>query len=203
MGLSTEIGRFAMSPQLYFRRIDDYILGVPSESMLANMIATMMSGTEPLQFDNVDAEIWGIDAAWSYELSDRLLLDGIVSLARGKRTDTNDHLYRLSPLNGSVGLTWAAEDWSLKSEVIGYADQDRVSVINNESSTPGYWLVNLGFRWNPLPALRVEARIDNLLDEAYQNHVTGINRARGSDIPVGERLWGAGRTLSAGLIYRF
>ena len=203
VGLSTEIGRFAMSPQLYFRRIDDYILGVPSESMLANMIATMMSGTEPLQFDNVDAEIWGIDAAWSYELSDRLLLDGIVSLARGKRTDTNDHLYRLSPLNGSVGLTWAAEDWSLKSEVIGYADRDRVSVINNESSTPGYWLVNLGFRWTPLPALRVEARIDNLLDEAYQNHVTGINRARGSDIPVGERLWGAGRTLSAGLIYRF
>ena len=66
---------------------------------------------------------------------------------------------------GSVGLTWAAEDWSLKSEVIGYADQDRVSVINNESSTPGYWLVNLGFRWNPLQSLRVEARVDNLFDE--------------------------------------
>lgn len=203
VGLSTELGRFALSPQLYFRQIDDYILGVPSANMLATMIATMMSGSEPLQFDNVDAEIWGVDAAWSYELSDRLLLDGIVSLARGKRTDTNDHLYRLSPLNGSVGLTYAAESWSLKSEVIGYADQDRVSVINNESATPGYWLVNLGFRWNPLPALRVEARVDNLLDEAYQNHVTGINRARGSDIPVGERLWGAGRTLSAGLIYRF
>ena len=40
---------------------------------------------------------------------------------------------------------------------------------------------------------------DNLLDEAYQNHVTGINRARGSDIPVGERLWGAGANLIFGL----
>ncbi len=203
VGFSTEVGRFAVSPQAYLRQIDDYILGVPSANMTANMIATMMSGTEPLQFDNVDAEIWGVDAAWSYEIGNRLLLDGIVSLARGKRTDTDDHLYRLSPLNGSVGLTYTAEDWSLKSEVIGYADQDRVSAINNESATPGYWLVNLGFRWNPVPALRVEARVDNLFDEAYQNHVTGINRARGSDIPVGERLYGAGRTLSAGLIYRF
>ncbi|MDJ0904779.1 MAG: TonB-dependent receptor [Woeseiaceae bacterium] len=203
VGVGTEIGRFAMTPQLYFRRVDDYILGVPSGNMLANMVATMMSGSEPLQFDNVDAEIWGLDAAWSYELSDNLLLDGIVSLARGKRTDTNDPLYRLSPLNGSVGLTYAAEKWSLKSEVIGFADQDRVSSINNELETPGYWLVNLGFRWNPVQSLRVEARVDNLFDEAYQNHVTGINRAAGSDVPVGERLWGAGRTLSAGVVYRF
>ncbi len=203
VGVSAEIGRFAMAPQAYFRRVDNYIRGVPSDNMLANMIATMMSGSEPLQFDNVDAEIWGLDAAWTYELTDNLLLDGIVSLARGKRTDTNDHLYRLSPLNGSVGLTYASEKWSLKSEVIGYADQDRVSVINNEAKTPGYWLVNLGYRWNPTQALRVEARVDNLFDEAYQNHVTGINRAAGSDIPVGERLWGAGRTLSAGLVYQF
>lgn len=203
VGASTEIGRFAMTPQVYFRWIDNYIQGVPSDNMLANMIATMMSGSEPLQFENIDAEIWGFDAAWSYELSERLLLDGIVSLARGKRTDTNDPLYRLSPLNGSIGLTYLADKWSLKSEVIGYADQDRVSSINNEMETPGYWLVNLGFRWNPAQALRVEARVDNLLDETYQNHVTGINRAAGSDIPVGERLYGAGRTLSAGLIYRF
>lgn len=203
VGVSTEIGRFAITPQVYFRWVDDYILGVPSENMLANMIATMMSGSEPLRFDNVDAEIWGLDAAWTYEITDSLLLDGIVSLARGKRTDTNDHLYRLSPLNGSVGLTYAAEKWSLKSEVIGYADQDRVSSINNELETDGYWLVNLGFRWKPVQSLRVEARVDNLFDEAYQNHVTGINRAAGSDIPVGERLWGAGRTLSAGLVYQF
>ena len=203
VGVSTEIGRFAMTPQVYFRWVDNYILGVPSENMLANMVATMMSGSEPLGFDNVDAEIWGLDAAWTYEITDSLLLDGIVSLARGKRTDTSDHLYRLSPLNGSVGLTYAAENWSLKSEVIGYADQDRVSSINNELETDGYWLVNLGFRWNPVQSLRVEARVDNLFDEAYQNHVTGINRAAGSDIPVGERLWGAGRTLSAGLVYQF
>ncbi len=203
IGVSAQIGAFTMSPQVFYRRVDDYIQGVPSTNMTANMLAMMMSGSEPLQFDNVDAEIWGLDAAWSYTLSDNLLLDGIVSLARGQRRDIDDHLYRLSPLNGSVGLTYSAEKWSLKSEVIGYADQDRVSATNGETATSGYWLLNLGYTWQPLASLRVEARVDNLLDETYQNHVTGINRAAGSDIPVGERLFGAERTLSAGLIYSF
>jgi iron complex outermembrane receptor protein len=203
IGVSAQVGSFAVSPQVFYRRVDDYIQGVPSTNTTANMVAMMMSGKEPLQFDNVDAEIWGFDAAWSYELSDSLLLDGIVSLARGQRRDINDDLYRLSPLNGSVGLTYSAESWSLKSEIVGYADQNRVSMSNDETGTSGYWLLNLGYTWHPLASLRVEARVDNLLDETYQNHVTGINRAAGSDIPVGERQFGVDRTLSAGLVYSF
>jgi iron complex outermembrane receptor protein len=203
VGVSALVGAFAISPQVFYRRVDDYIQGVPSTNMTANRVAMMMSGKEPLQFDNVDAEIWGFDAAWSYVLTDSLLLDGIVSLARGQRRDINDDLYRLSPLNGSVGLTYSAESWSLKSEIVGYADQNRVSMSNDEIGTSGYWLLNLGYTWQPLASLRVEARVDNLLDETYQNHVTGINRAAGSDIPVGERLFGVERTLSAGLIFSF
>jgi len=171
--------------------------------MVANMVSMMMTGNVALQFANVDAEIWGFDTAWKYELTQSLLLDGIISIARGRRTDVDDDLYRLSPFNASVGLTYSTDSWSLKSELVGYADQDKVSAYNDESATSGYWLVNLGFAWNPLSSLRVEARVDNLLDETYQNHVTGINRAGGSDIPVGVRLYGAERTISAGLIFSF
>ena len=202
-GVSAVAGRFAWSPQLYYRKVDDYIQGVPSTNMVANMVANMMTGKQPLQFANVDAEIWGLDAAWSYEFSEHLLVDGIVSLTRGRRTDVQDDLYRLSPFNTSLGLTYRAESWSIKSEVIGYADQDNVATMNEETETPGYWLLNLGATWSPSAAIRVEARIDNLLDESYQDHVTGINRARGSDLSVGTRLFGAERTISAGLIYRF
>ena len=197
VGVSTVAGRFGWSPQLYYRRVEDYIQGVPSTNMVANMVATMMTGKQPLQFANVDAEIWGFDAAWSYELSESLLLDGIVSVARGRRTDVHDDLYRLSPFNMSVGLTYSADSWSVKSEVIGYADQDSVASVNEETETPGYWLVNLGASWNPTAALRVEARVDNLLDESYQDHVTGINRAGGSDIPTWERVCTAQNEQSA------
>ena len=203
LGLSMQMDRFTLSPQVFYRRVGDYIQGIPSTNMLANSVSTMMTGREPLQFGNVDVEIWGFDAAWSYELTESLLLDGIISLTRGRRTDVQDDLYRLSPFNTNVGLTYNNDAWSLKTEIVGYADQEDVSSYNDETETPGYWLVNLGFAWNPLSSLRVEARIDNLLDESYQDHVTGINRARGSDMPVGVRLFGAERTVSAGLIYSF
>jgi iron complex outermembrane receptor protein len=203
VGVSAVTGRFAWSPQMYYRKVDDYIQGVPSTNMVANMMAGMMTGKQPLQFANVDADIWGLDAAWSYELSENLLVDGIVSIARGRRDDVDDDLYRLPPFNTSLGLTYRADSWSIKSEVIAYADQDKIAILNEETETSGYWLVNLGAVWSPSATFRVEARVDNLLDESYQDHVTGINRAGGSEIPVGVRLYGAERTISAGLIYSF
>jgi len=203
VGMSADTGRWSVSPQVFYKRVSDYIQGVPSTNMTANMVAMMMSGSAPLQFANVDAELWGIDAAWSYTLSERLLLDGIVTVVRGRRTDVDDDLYRLSPFNASVGLTYNRNTWALRTELIGYADQDNVSAYNDEAETPGCWLSNVAFIWNPMTSLRAEARVDNVLNESYQEHVTGINRAGGSDIPVGLRSFGAERTLSIGLIYSF
>jgi len=203
IGISAAAGSWSASPQIFYKRVGDYIQGVPSTNVTANMVAMMMTGDLPLQFANVDAELWGFDAAWSYTLNERFLLDGVVTAIRGRRTDVSDDLYRLSPFNASVGLTYNGDSWALKTELIRYANQKNVSTYNAETETPGYWLANLGLVWNPKSSLRAEARVDNVMNESYQDHVTGINRAAGSDIPVGQRLFGAERTLSVGLIYSF
>ena len=203
VGITSEIGRFSVSPQIFYRNVSDYIQGIPSTNPLANMVSMMMSGAPALQFANVDAEIWGADIAWKFDLSDRWYLDGIASYTRGRRTDVPDNLYRLAPPNGSVGLTYAAPDWSIKPEVVMYARQDKVSAYNGEQPTDGYELVNIAFAWDAMDTLRIEARIDNLLDETYQDHLAGINRAMGSDIPVGARLYGVERTISAGVLFSF
>lgn len=203
VGFTTHAGRVSLAPQVFFRKVDDYIQGTPSSNGVANMVATMMSGNPALEWNNVDAEIWGADLAWKVDLTERLFLDGIATAVRGRRTDVADNLYRLAPFNGSVGLTWAADTWSLKTEVVAYAKQNKVSSYNNERATPGYELVNVAFTWQALDGLRIETRVDNLLDETYQDHVAGINRAAGSGVPVGERLYGAERSLSVGVIYSF
>lgn len=203
LGLTSDIGSLSLSPQVFYRDVSDYIQGIPSTNMVANMVSMMMSGQPALQFGNVDAEIWGADIAWQYEISDRWYLDGIATYTRGRRTDVSDNLYRLAPLNGSIGLTYAGSNWSIKPELVVYAKQDKVSSFNSEQPTPGYELVNVAFAWNPLEVLRIEARVDNLLDETYQDHLAGINRAMGSDIPVGTRLYGVERTISAGFMLSF
>ncbi|MBT8107422.1 MAG: TonB-dependent receptor [Gammaproteobacteria bacterium] len=203
LGIGNDFGRFTLSPEFFYRRVDGYIQGVPSSNMTANMVSQMMSGRPALEFANVDAEIWGADLAWKVQLSERWFLDGIASYVRGKRRDVDDNLYRLAPPNASVGLTRAITALSMTLEVVGYAKQDKVSSYNDEQGTPGYGLVNLAAVWTPWDALRLEARLDNALDKTYQDHVAGINRANGSDIPVGARLYGLERTLSVGAVFSF
>jgi len=203
VGLDWSTDRFAISPQAYFKDINNYIQGVPATVMPANMLATMMSGNGALQFNNVDAEIYGLDLGWHYSLSERLRLDGNASYSRGRRTDVSDNLYRLPPLNGSVALNYVDTAWSIRAEVIAYDRQDKVSSYNDEQPTAGYSIVNGLITWNVGRSVRIEVQGSNLFDRGYQNHLAGVNRVRDVDIPVGERLWGAERTFTLGAIMTF
>ena len=78
-----------------------------------------------------------------------------------------------------------------------------MSAYNEESESAGYGLINLSVAWTPMDDWRIEARVDNLAGRVYQDHLAGINRASGSDIPPGVRLFGADRTLSAGVVWDF
>jgi iron complex outermembrane receptor protein len=156
-----------------------------------------------LQFSNTDAEIWGFDIAVALQVSEHLTLDGVASYARGSRRDVDDNLYRLAPLNGSIGLTFAATDWAFDTRIVMYDGQTHVSAYNEEQPSESYEIVNAGMVWTPSDRLRLEARIHNIFDKTYQDHLAGINRANGSDIPVGTRLYGAERTLGGGIIFSF
>lgn len=202
-GFGRRFGRLTVSPEAFYRRVDGYIQGVPSTNMVANMVSQMMSGLPALEFANVDAEIWGVDLGWKVALGDHWYADGIASWSRGQRRDVDENLYRLTPPNASAGLTWQADRLSVTTEIVAYTKQDKVSAYNAERATPGYALTNAMLTWEPRDALRLEARVDNLFDRRYQDHVAGINRAGGSDIPVGERLYGAERSISVGAFWSF
>lgn len=203
LGMTADLERLSVSPQVFFKRIRNFIQGSPSLNATTNGVAMMMGGRPALQFTNTDAEIWGIDIAFALQLSDHLTLDSIASFTRGRRTDVADDLYRLAPLNGSIGLSYTSESWLIDTRIVGVASQKNVASFNNEATSRGYELVNASIAWLPMPSLRLEARVENLLNTSYQDHLAGINRAAGSDIAVGERLYGAERTLSAGVILKF
>jgi iron complex outermembrane receptor protein len=203
IGAFITFDRFSISPQVFYKNVDGYIQGVVSTNAAANMMSMMMTGKPALQFANIDAEIYGLDLAWDYRLSERLVLDGIATYVRGRRTDVSDNLYRLAPPNASIGLTYSRPAWSLGTRLTAYTKQDKVAAFNEELQTPGYEIVSMKLLWNATESLRLEAQVDNVLDTHYEDHLSGINRAAGSDIAVGSRLPGAERTLSAGLVFSF
>ncbi len=192
-GIDWSNNRFRLTPEFYYRDVDNYIQGVPSTNMIANMFALMASGRLPLQFANVDAELYGLDLGYEFEISDAWLLRGNLGYVRGKRTDVTDNLYRIAPLSSFLELTWHRESYFVSIESVAASKQDKVSAYNDEQATSGWGIVNLrsGISLNRL--FDFNLGVENVFDKAYQDHLGGYNRVAGSDVPLRERLYSKGR----------
>lgn len=208
-GFDYSVDNLKISPRIYYHKVDDYIQGTPSGVAPALIFVRMMNannGTnnpDPLQFNNVEAEIYGMDLDWAWQLNSQWSLSGIVNYVRGKRDDIDDNLYRIAPPNTSVSLNYASNHWRASAESVLYAKQDDVSETNAEQETAGYGTLNLKGSWEVTEALQLAAGVDNVFNKGYEDHIGGYNRAGNSDIPRGERLPGYGRNLFVRASYSF
>ncbi|HAD08398.1 MAG TPA: TonB-dependent receptor [Porticoccaceae bacterium] len=195
IGVDWRDGDFYANGQVFFRKVDDFIQGTPSGNMTANMLAAMMSGQTPLQFNNIDAELYGFDGRYGVLLNDAWRLDGVLSYVRGENKDNGDNLYRITPLSHQLGLTWQRGPLTGTLESVLYARQSKTSKFNDEKKTAGYGLVNLRGHYQFNDYFNLSAGIENLLDKDYVDHLSGYNRNADSDIAIGDRLPGRGRNL--------
>ena len=192
-GLDWSAGRFKLTPEVYYRDVDNYIQGVPSTNKVANMFAMMASGRPPLQFANVDAKIYGVDLGYEFEISEAWLLRGNLGYVRGKRKDITDNLYRIAPLSSFLELVWQRESYFVAIESVAASRQDKVSAYNKEQKSSGWGIANLRGGISLNRALDVSLGVENIFDKAYQDHLGGYNRVAGSDVPLRERLYSKGR----------
>lgn len=187
-------------PAVYYRRIDDFIQGVPYDATPGvvntpvEMVSQASGDATPLRFANTDAEIWGADIAFGAKVAGPLRIDGVASYVRGKRRDVADNLYRMAPANGRLALAWAAARWSLSIEGQAVAAQKKVSATNDEALSKDYVLASIYGHWLVREGLRFDFGIENLFDRQYLEHLAGYNRIVGSDVPLGARLPGPGRS---------
>ena len=203
LGLDWNNPKAYVSPRVFYRYVNDYIQGTPSKDPTVIMVSTAGGDPNPLQWSNVDAILYGFDMNWGASLGSNWSLDGVVSYVRGERDDTSDNLYRIAPFNGSATLTYARSNWWVGLEGVGYARQDKVSKTNDESKSSGYALANLRAGVELMRDLSITAGVENIFDREYQNHLSGINRVADSDVSVGDRVPGEGRSFFAALQYRF
>lgn len=208
LGIDWNSGDFSLSPRLFYKQVDDYIQGTPSQNAQANTLSMMMANmgmgsSNPLQFNNVDAEIYGFDMEAGYTLMPNWYLRSIVSVTHGKRKDIDDNLYRMAPANVSLALDYLTQNWMFTLESIAYARQSKVSDTNLEAQTAGYALLNASAEVQLTGNIDLGIGINNLFDRNYRDHLAGYNRAFNPDIALRDRLPGLGRNLYARLIWDF
>jgi iron complex outermembrane receptor protein len=208
LGLDWNSQNLSLSPRIFYKDIDDYIQGTPSQNAMVNNFTSMMSNMgmgrpDPLQFNNVDAEIYGFDMEAGYALTANWYLRSVASITQGKRKDIDDNLYRIAPANLLLALDYLAESWMFTLESISYARQSKVSVTNLETQTSGYTLLNASAQVQLPGNIDLGVGVDNIFDRYYQDHLGGYNRAFNPNIALRDRLPGLGRNIYARLIWEY
>lgn len=194
LGLNYETDRFTLAPHVFYHRVDDYIQGTP------NTIMPAPPGV--LRFSNVDAELYGFDIEWAWQINENLSFRNVINYVRGKRKDIDDNLYRIAPVNTWANLSYQLNRWQWDLDIMAALKQDKVAATNSERTTPGFGIAHTSFTYNLDTASQIKLSINNLFDKLYYHHTNGFNR-NNTNIDVGFdprnlqafRLPGEGRSI--------
>ena len=204
VGAHYQANGISIEPHIFYQKVDDYIQGTSvTNNPSVMMVANMMGDATPLKFSNIDATIYGLDINWRAPINENFSLSGLFNYVRGTRDDINDDLYRISPLNMQVALHYRFEQWQSQLSVHAFDRQNKVSELNNEQRSAGYGVVDWQGSYDVNQQLSIGVGVTNLLNKNYQPHLGGVNRARGSDFAVGERISAKGRAMYVSLDYQF
>jgi len=143
-------------------------------------------GRDIVQSQNLaEADIWGIEAAAVFRVKDNLVFDAIVNFAHGEEKEggsPNAPADRIPPLNGRVGLRYEPnESFTIEPFVVFADSQRRLSprdirdVRIDPNGTSGWLTVNVRASWRVDERWRISAGLENLLDEQYRHHGSGID----------------------------
>jgi len=194
---------FALTP--HYSYIQDYI-GVKQIGT-----AGMMLGSRPLfQFDNQDAQIYGVEATWKAALWDggdfgQGRLVGNLSWIRGERVSDGQDLYHIMPLHTRMALEQTKGAWSNAVELELVNKNTQVDDVRLEPKTAGYGLVNVrsSYQWK---YVRFDVAANNLFDKYYELPLGGVNYATWKDAggtgSIGA-LPGMGRSVNVGLTLNY
>jgi len=173
---STRVGFDFM---LYALQYDDRITSVGTG-------ATTPDGRDVVQAVNAaESSIRGAEAGLNFEVNDVLDVRGVLNYTWGEQEVTggdDEPADRIPPLNGSVTLTYdAGGDYRLQSWVRFADEQDRLSARDVRDSridpegTDGWVVLGARLDWQPSEDWQLILGIDNVLDERYRVHGSGLD----------------------------
>jgi len=207
VGLQLQQNGLTVMGNIFYHSIDNYIIGVPTNNMPANMIASMMGAQQPLQWDNRKAKLHGADLYISKTIGSYWQATLSAQWVEGELTESIDGqrypLYRIAPLSGNIALHWSKDSLDMSLSVNIADAQDEVSYLQNETTTPGYAVWNLNMHYQVTPALTLSLVAENLLDKEYAQHLGGVNRVVDSEVAVGQKVPEIGRNIGLHAEYAF
>ena len=197
----------------YRTRIGDYIDARRCDfGQCSRQNVTRTEGFVLLQYTNQSAELWGVDVSAHALVGEldpfgSLTATFLLGWVRGENRITDDDLFQIMPLNGTLGLVHRIGPWTTAAEYQVVASKTRVSQVRNEIPTGSYSLLNLRASWE-WRAIRVDLAVENVLDRFYSLPLGGAYLGQGASmstatIPWGVAVPGMGRSYNVAVTLEF
>jgi hemoglobin/transferrin/lactoferrin receptor protein len=182
-GVRGEFGKLAMELVYYHTRIDDLIVRTPTGIIVAGLaeVTKRNSGT---------GHIHGVEMEAHAALTENFSARGVVSWMEGRLKSyptaapvlVEEPVSRLMPATFSGLLRWQKGPWSVGATVTLAAKMDKLATqdrVDTErippGGTPGYGVYGLHAGWRAGPRFKLSASVENLLNEDYRIHGSGLN----------------------------
>jgi outer membrane receptor for ferrienterochelin and colicin len=129
-----------------------------------------------------EANIRGFEAAFTWKAMAGLEINSGISYTYGQNITKNEPLRRIPPLNGRLAGTYKFRNFYSSAEFLFASKQDRLAqgdVSDNripQGGTPGWQVINL-FTGYQIASVKLNAGLQNILNEDYRTHGSGINGA--------------------------
>lgn len=195
---------YSFIPSIFYTQIDDYIIGLPSSNMSANMIATMNNIADPLVWENDEAVLMGTEFTYAHQLNNALSLRVSGQYVRGKQTGSiKQDLYRLAPLSGTINLAYSQSKYQVSTIINVAAAQNKVAQLQNETPTAGYAVFDAQFTYYFDAGLSLKILAENVFNKNYAKHLSGVSRVSSDILPAGNKVLASGRNIGAYVTYQF
>ena len=141
----------------------------------------MINGYPVYRKENVEeAYIKGLESELKFQINNEFNLLGSIAYSYGQNLTTKEPLRRIPPFNGRLLGTWnhgrmfTGIEWMFASKQDRLAQGDKDDNRIPRGGTPGWSLLN-AYASYQLPALRFNMGIQNIFNEDYRTHGSGIN----------------------------
>ena len=174
LGYKLRLPKFSGTMAAYYMDLNQLITRVKVEGQ-------MIDGYQVYKKENVEeAYIQGLEASVKWKPLSAFEINGGVSYTYGQSITKAEPLRRIPPLNGRLAGTYSVKKFVTTAELLVANKQDRLASGDKSDNriptggTPGWQVVNLfaGYR---LAAVKFNVGLQNLFNEDYRTHGSGIN----------------------------
>lgn len=173
-GYKLNLPKFQANVAGYYMDLNQLITRVKVEG-------EFVDGYQVYKKENVEeAFITGCEAAFLWKVVPNVDLNSSISYTYGQDITQDEPLRRIPPLNGKVSATYTLKKFFVSGELLFAGKQNRLAEGDKsdnripEGGTPGWKVVNF-FAGYQLAMVKMKAGFENIFNEDYRTHGSGIN----------------------------